>query len=143
MFERAHDACEEFRKLPRIQIDPTFPNSSFDNWIGDYTKFFRRYDRSEIIDQYPARLFINDDIEIRNALLCSWGNSIVYITKNNNFNFGLILFVRNEFTGLKILGVTARFLDIKETIINDDEASAMFHEQLTSRQMKSKMHSNK
>lgn len=138
-YERERDACEAFRKLPKFQINSSFQKSSFENWTGDYRIFFRANYRSEMIDKCSIRLFVNADLIISNALLCSWGRSIVYITRNENIKFGLVLFIRNENAGLKILGVTAQFLPIN-VIKNDENVSAIFDERVKSVENRMTMH---
>lgn len=104
--------CEQFRNLPKFQINKIFPDSNFEDWTNDYEILFRETNNSEMIHIYRENLYVNDDVTIKYALLCSWGESIVYITKNKNIRIGYVLFIRNQNAGLKVLGVTAQFVPI-------------------------------
>lgn len=130
--------CESFRNLPKFQINSLFEDSTFTNWTGDYRIFFKENYHSERFHTCRADLFVSNNCTIRYALLCSWGKSIVYITRNSNINMGFVLFIRNENTGLDILGVTARFVPMSVNTTNS-RVSVMLNELFQSRENRNKI----
>lgn len=109
---------------------PGQANLYFENTqVPQYAMFLNDNRNSEIVEKLSN---LQDDKEIiYTAVRCTWGKSFVYIAMNEKIESSLILFIRHEYFGLKVLGLTSPFLEMQ--FYNSNDVIQSFYENFNSK----------
>lgn len=134
MNKNIEDVCEALKTRLIFKINAMGEQPIYhyfkDSEVPHYEMLLDGNHNSETVEKLHY-LWVNEEF-IEHAVLCIWGKSFVYIANNSQIEPGLILFIRNEYTGLKVFGLILQFLP-PMAITNNNDITASFHKSLNSK----------